>query len=70
MLEEILILRLVLFTIFVDWVIKNVIKTPHVIQWFVSNGLENLDFVDDITLLLTKRESDVHEKLRRLHYGA
>ena len=64
------ILSPLLFTIVIDWVMKQVTKTPRGIPWTLSERLEDLDFADDICLL-TQRESDMREKLRLLvHYGA
>jgi hypothetical protein len=40
-----------LFSLVIDWVMRNSTRQPRGIQWTMMNRLEDLDFADDICLL-------------------
>ena len=51
-----------LFTLVIDWIMRNTIKqNKRGIQWTLTERLEDLDFADDI-VLLAQRHIDMQEK--------
>ena len=55
----------ILFSMVIDWVMKNTTNTPKGIQWSLTEKLEDLDFADDISLLAHSYEH-MQEKIAKL----
>ena len=41
----------IIFSLIIDWVMRETTRTPRGVQWGMTNKLEDLDFADDISLL-------------------
>ncbi|XP_053390161.1 uncharacterized protein LOC128553077 [Mercenaria mercenaria] len=59
-------ISLILFLVTIDWVMKKTCDRPIGIQWIPFSQLEDLDFVDDLTVLSTKA-TNLQQKTNRLN---
>ena len=62
----------IIFSLIIDWVMKETTKIPRGIQWGLTNKLEDLDFADDISLLshtwrnMQEKTTDLHDKAKQI----